>query len=405
MPSQKSTAALMEGLTHCRAAQTLKDDVDAIRPDVESDVKDLKKMQNEARDVFCLHRSMAKEAFSEVNWVGFSLDYQKTAKGRSLDDHLKEMGSCGGELLHNSYDSVCGEVTALDEESVKELATEAANSILPNFVTVLTEETEEAAKPQAGIPPFTAMMARKLAMTQASLAQGDRNFEDLSRKAQILEAAYEKVLAFYGSMEGEDILVPSQDGLVAQVSALQTNYLDAVSKVQSLLELTDRWVKGLYTDDSKKDLREVLLDRQKQLTAQMEFISLEGKGLLADLTTITDSIAKMAQNNGTRNDQMLKSMCALYYCEIRGRDPSLFVKTCTMGLGSDIVYNQTTLCDHPTRPSENGILKTGNGSGKHVSDVCRSVGFDPALIQGSGHEFANKCMKEQFDPSALGVTL
>lgn len=406
MPAQKSAAALFEGLTHCRAAGTLKEAVDDISPGSAGEASELKKAQNESRDIFCLHRSMAKEAFSEVDWVGFNLDYQKVVSGRSLEDLVKEMSSCGKELLHSSYDSVCGEVTALDARGVNELAREAARSILPNYVTAFKESPKDTGATHAAAPPFTAMMARKLAMTQASLVQSDRNFEDLSKKAQILEAAYEKVLSLYGSIDSEGVLVPAAGGFVSQVNGLQTQYLDTISKVQSLLDLTQRWVDGLYTDNSKQDLRALLLDRQAQLAMQMEFISSEGSGLLTDLGTITDRIEKMAQNSGTQNTAMLKSMCALYFCELRARDPAIFTNSCAVVLNATTrVYDINPLCDHPSNPVNNGMLSLSDGSRRNVRDVCNSAGFNPAEIKGTGNSVVNECMKNAFNPSTIGVTL
>lgn len=399
MPAQKTAAAFYEGLAHCRAAQILHDQEPG---DAARDWKDQRKSRR-LKDLFCMHRSMAKEAFGEVNWTHFQLAYASSKSEHTLTRRIEEMASCGQNILQSSNDSYCGEITPLANEDIQAIATQAAGEIMNRYIgTVAPEQAYE-----PGAPPYSAMMTRKLLMTEGTLNKSKDNFTTLAQKNAMLQSSFEQLLGAYGSVSSEGILTPG--GITSypgRVSIMQEKYLDAVAKTQALLDLAERWEKGLFTGDGKHDMRVDLKKMREELKNQLSYLrgkvnQENDKGLIGMIDAVSRKIATLAELKSSDNKALTRTMCALYFCDIRARDPATFVKTCKIDLDPDMsktkyLYELNPLCDNPTKPAD-----------KSLQELCTEAAF-PANYQNveafaKDKVFAeiNACMNAHFDRKLL----
>jgi hypothetical protein len=404
MPSQKSAAALLEGISHCRVARAVK-----ALPGSLGSTKARSQMEN----LYCRHRSMAKEAFSEVTWAGFRFEYETETQVASLDAHIRDMAQCGSDLLGSEQDTFCGDITALPEDRVKQLAAEAAAQEIPCYVSIPEDSGNPTASGCAN-PPFTAMMARKVRMTRDIIARSKNSFQDLSQENQTLTLSYLDVLKLYGSIDANDVLKKAGGSVPDQIDSMQSDYLNSVSRARSLLTLSQSWVDGLYKDTEGKDLRVFLGERQEELQAQKEFLGDDKSGLYKDIHDITESIKNMAADAATQNKSFLKSMCAFYFCELKGRSKDRFHQTCNTVIGKDdsgvsiTVASTTHLCPAPRnaeKPELWGKMGDANGNPITVAALCANAGLDAEALEPSDIESVNQCMQTYFSADILGVKL
>ncbi|MDQ3234928.1 MAG: hypothetical protein M3Q07_24235, partial [Pseudobdellovibrionaceae bacterium] len=313
------------------------------------------------------------------------------------------MAQCGQTLLQSAYDSYCGEITPLADEDIQALATRGSSEIMNHYIG----HVDPAQAYEPGVPPYTAMMARKILMTESTRTKSREKFVILAQKNTVLQSSFEQLLSAYGNVSLEGLLNPGGvDSYPGRVSVMQDRYLDAVARAQALLDLAERWEKGLTTDGNKQDLRVVLDGMLEDLENQFAFLKgkpdQEGdKGLLGLIERVVQNIAALAEANSNDNKAVTNSMCALYFCDLRGRDAEGLGNTCRIDSDPDMnktkfVYEENPLCDQNAKPATADLRK-----------LCARAGFPETLTnldslpKAQRQTQANTCMKAHFNKKLL----
>jgi hypothetical protein len=388
MPSQKSAAALFEGLQHCRAATFYDKTRDTLLRD---------------KDLFCQHRSMAREAFSEVNWFQLNMQYESSV--RDVTNLSNEMAQCGAEILASKNDAECSVITALDQQAVQDIAAKAVAEVLPHFI----ETSSDGPSHKPSLPPFTAMLSRKLTLTNEAMARIGQDLSAIKADSDALSDDARELVQLYGSYdETNDLLEIGADTLPEKIAGFKDRYLLAVAKARALLELAQRWEDGLTTGGDLSNKATALLRQITELNNQLKYIKeneASKDSLFNAVVTVRDNIKILQGGDQQRQKKVVGSLCALYYCDLKGLNAASFQKICRTKIqGTTTSYFEyNPLCDNPTNPDATGILKGANSSQTKVADLCRAHGFDARYIKTALDDAsAEACLASQFDPFFWG---
>ncbi|WP_141735130.1 hypothetical protein [Oligoflexus tunisiensis] len=404
-PAQKQVASLFEGVLHCDLAQTILSEPKALANRLQ-------------RTRFCAHRTMAREAFGDIDWAGFQLEYESPTSRDSVDGLMEKMGQCGNDVLADVHDTSCGDFTALSEQELNVLAERAALEIMAHYIDLNQDpqDPELEKKIKAQIPPYSAMLARKVLMTRDTLNKSNLNFDAMIDHNIRLTASVGELERIYGTYDSETGLLDASGAYPSRVAALQKTYLDLINRAQTLYDLADKWERGLYTDDASGQPHNKLLDvtkRQSEIGAQMEFLL--GKGSMTGqedaslpvlVAKMTSTLQALGQDREENSKKLTRALCALYYCEIRARDQETEYKTIcssTKVTGTNLmIYEINPLCEVP-QSSQAGNLALPGGA-RRVMDICKDAGFPAAYLAGGVMPTAQaqQCMK---DPAAFDTML
>ncbi|HYX35130.1 MAG TPA: hypothetical protein VE954_18695 [Oligoflexus sp.] len=404
-PVQKHAASLFEGVLHCDLAQTTLRDPKALSDRLQ-------------RTRFCAHRTMAREALGDIDWAVFQMEYENPTAKDSLDGLMEKVGQCGNDVLASIHDTTCGDFTALSDQELEALGERAALEIMAHYLDLNQnpEDPELEKKIKAQIPPYSAMLARKVLLTRDTLNKSSLNFDELTAKNIQLTHSVGQLEKIYGTYDSETGLLDASGAYPSRVAALEKTYLDLINRAQTLYDLADKWERGLYTDTSSGSPHNKLIDvarRQDEIGAQMEFLL--GKGsmtgqeessLPALVTKMTSTLQAMGKDREENSKKLTRSLCAMYFCEIRAKDQEPEYKTIcssTKVTGTNLlIYQINPLCEVPQSTTA-GILNVPGGT-RRVTDICQAAGFPAAYMAGGVMPAAQaqQCMK---DPVAFDKLL
>jgi hypothetical protein len=311
MASQRNLAALFEGELHCRALSALQKKYGSALTE-----------QTAPRELFCLHRGMAKASFTQVNWTNLELRY---AGGPfSLDTHADEMAQCYADYLHAGFDATCGIIASPSGDTIQKAAEDSANEVLTSY---FGNATGEPTSENQGVSPLKAMLARKLKMADASLQSSTALLDGIHKKNALLNDSYEGLSSLYctGTAEG----VPCAGPLPSRVSRLEAAYQRAVLKARNILGFLDQWFNGLF-EVGGKDVRKELRTNTQELSKTLTGVETSRPGqpsLLDDLRTVKHDMEVLADGGASERKNVL-SMCGVYFCELRNRNKDLFRRAC-----------------------------------------------------------------------------
>lgn len=380
MPSQKSAAALFEGIQHCRAAALYNGTRTTILRD---------------KDLFCQHRAMARDAFTEINWLTLNLKYENPLRDASALS--AQIGACGDELLNKDLDAVCSIITPMDQTSVNVLAQKAVGEVMPKFIDVTAPKDA-----QSNLPPFTAMLSRKLSLTTDAIRNMSQELTKIKADSAQLHGDVGNLVGLYGTYDTQnDALEIGAGTIPARIAVLKDRYLAAVSMASVLLELAKRWEDGLATGGDLSNKSTALLGQIAELNNQLKFIK-ENDGskdsLFSAVAILRDGVAKAQGGDAQRQKKVVRSFCALYFCDLRTLNKSNFENICKTTIQGTTTqfYTTNALCDHSSNPA---VVKGNDGATRRVSELCTSNGFDSRYVQTNLTESAaDACMNSQFDP-------
>ncbi|QRO02016.1 hypothetical protein JRI60_24870 [Archangium violaceum] len=351
--SQRHVAALLEGLLHCERMKQL-------APEVETKLT--------SRELFCVHRGMAKASFTSVNWANMALDYPDST-AFSVGKHIESMGACYSSHLSAGTDATCGVVTSLPEEQVKSIGTQVGTTELSRYLGSVTDQTSSTA---TGVGPLTAMLARKFEMVDGAAAGSAQLFSDLKQRNERLRGSYTGLAEMYCSPTGE-----CNGPIPSRVQAMSTKYQAVTLKVQNLLGFVDRWVNGLYQDSAGRDVRTELARSKTDLTDTLA--TLQGQEAFLDKIRLVKRDMSVLARGAEAEDTVLRKLCSLYFCEIRGGSRETFRKTCAQvdPILSKPRSELNKLC------SSNVETTYVSGDGQTTAAaLCRNVGLGAYIADG-----------------------
>ncbi len=396
---QKQAADLYEAVLHCQVA---------------SSVMIADKIPQGDLDVtrFCAHRRMAKEALGAIDWAGLHLEYEKPTTSDSMDGLMNQISQCGKLVLADSNDTGCGQLTALSLTTLETIADGAARDTMAHYFDVV--DSDNGPKTKGQIAPYSAMLARKVAMTEDTIARSAENFAALHTRNEKLTESIFTLSALYGTWDGKKFDATAD--YPATVAAMQKDYLDAINRGQTLYALAQKWEAGLYTSDTggRENFLKDLTTRQADIQGQKEIV--EGAKTLASqeksLGTQVGEMLTLIQSLGPKRDEngqkITRSLCALYYCEIRGKgNADKHKSACSTFVPnkSQYIYEINPLCE-VSESKIAGVLEV-NKQQKKLKDICEAAAFPSKYILASAAAMANvdtnACMTDSqaFDKTTL----
>lgn len=363
LQAQRQAASLFEGLLHCRKLEELKGEYGSevtARPS--------------SRDAFCMHRAMAKASFTRVRWAGLDMSYD--APEFSLTGHAESMAACYASSLHAGYDAACGVVATPSAGAIDAAAETVSRDILADYFGTATADA-----PPGGtaIPPLKAMLARKLEMADASLAESTALLGGLQQKSDLLTTS-ERTLASMFCLAGDASTGLCSGPLPNAVSGLHQGYERAVLRTQALLDFIDGWVNGIY-EHNGKDVRKELKksdDALKDMLSRAERPAVPNEmTLLEKLDFIKGDMAQLT-DLGTADAALMRRECSVYFCEIRNRNRTFFTRACDQidaTLGRK-VRDVNTLCS----ATASGTTIAGTET---AATLCQRAGLSAARVSGA----------------------
>jgi hypothetical protein len=359
LPAQKNLAALFEGILHCRK-------LDGI---------DKKTLGSSlvTRDAFCMHRGMAKASFASVAFGSMELQYDAGAS--SLGAHIEKMSACYADYLHGGYDATCAVISAPSSAAVDEAATRVSDEVLTNYFG----DSGGIGEGDHGVPPLKAMLARKLQMADASILGSTTLFAGLQQKNQLLVTSFQTLGSMFCLPTGEDGDIPCAGPIPSRVSKLYGSYERSVLRAENILGFVDQWVNGLY-EYKGKDVRADLKVGAKALSevlARVQRPVQPNELSLVDKMRLVKRDMAVLANSGDANRSVVKSLCSVYFCEVRNRNPLFFRRSCDQldpQLGRKIA-DVNKLCDANVQRT---FLAGDAGSSSY--GVCAAAGFPTATM-------------------------
>jgi len=362
MPSQRNLAALFEGQLHCRALSELRAKAGGTLT-----------QESSSRDLFCLHRGMAKASFTQVDWTNLELRYEGDATF-SLDTHAEKMAQCYGDFLHAGFDATCGLLTTPSPGTVKQAVEKSANDVLTSY---FGNATGAPSSEDTGVSPLKAMLARKLEMADASLQGSTALQAGVEEKNRLLTGSYRGLASLYCNEKAEG--VPCAGPLPTGITQLAKAYEAAVHKAQDILSFVNGWTNGLFQVNG--------VDVRKQLEAGSEALSgvlkrVEAPGgpgkpsLLEALGRVKGDMVVLA-DSGSAERKTVLSLCGIYFCEVRNRDKDFFQRVCNQAdarTGKKL-SESNALC--AAEPGKTFLSEEQRAS---AFGVCQGAGFPESLM-------------------------
>ncbi|WP_437479063.1 hypothetical protein WME75_32175 [Sorangium sp. So ce1014] len=376
LPSQRNTAALLEGLLHCRKLAQLEDRYQAELT-----------TRLAPREAFCMHRGMAKASFTRVRWEGLEMSYDTS--DFSLTGHAESMAQCYAEHLHGGYDATCGVVSSPSPAAIDAAAETVSRDILTDY---FGSATEDAPPGDRAIPPLKAMLARKIDMADSSLRDSAALLDGLVRKKDLLVTSYEGMASMF-CLPGSETTGLCSGPLPSAVAGLHDGYERAVLRSQKVLDFVDRWVSGLY-EHQGKDVR-VELQRSheglRDMLARAELPAVPNEmTLLQKLDLMKRDMALLANRSAVENDT-LKRQCSIYFCEIRNRNRTFFTNACnqTDAVAGRPVKDVNALCAADVA----GTVVAGT---RTAAALCTGAGLPASYVSNTAMNAraVDTCMSE-----------
>jgi len=382
LASQQEVAKLFEGLAHCRKLESLWAPAQAAlhSPDAQSTL---------AVQQFCEHRRAARATLDAVDYSDLDVRYVGlggvTSAIPTIFDDADAVGSCAAQFLDSSLDSLCQIVTPPSLATVDTLAETAANEVLTQLFGDSTIPPD--ATTPVSVSPLQALLAKRVMLVDSATADADARINSLLALQQATTRAVQSLAAPFCSGPGNCAgPIPT---------AAQTNYdlyRSAVLDARDVLATVNQWLDGLFLDANGHDMRIEVRDKQQLLSSTAARL-LQPTTVEQQLDTVQSALAGLSSS--TASDTATKSLCALYYCEIRSRAPATFTRACqSMDL---VVPKQVGAINHLCEidPSK-AYFREGAAATSNARSLCTSVGFPTALSAGIRSSDVEACMGAQY---------
>jgi hypothetical protein len=380
--SQREVAKLFEGLAHCRKLEALWSSAQAAlqSPEASSTLP---------VQLFCEHRRAARATLDAVDFSDLDVRYVgvggDTSSVPSVFDDADAVGACAAQFLDSSRDALCRIVTPPSLSTVDSLAETAANEVLTQLFGDSTRPPD--ATTPVSVSPIQALLAKRVMLVDSATADADARISSLLGLQQVTTRAVRSLAAPFCSAPGNCAgPIPT---------AVQTNYdlyRSAVLDARDVLATVNQWLDGLFLDADGRDMRKEVRDKQLLLSSAASRL-LQPTTVEQQLDTVQSALAGLS--TATASNTATKSLCALYFCEMRSRAPATFTRTCqSMDL---LVPKQVGAINHLCEldPSK-AYFREGAAATSNARTLCTSVGFPTALSAGIKSSDVEACMGAQY---------
>ena len=343
LASQRTTAALFEGMLHCGELDTLD-----------------KKGAAAGSARRCQHRAMAKASFARVDMSGLSLSY--LPDGGRFDQIIEGMITCQEKHLHVREAAACGTLVTASADQLKQVVDVAADAVLPQYFgeDVQTKDGNKA------VAPVTAMLARKVSEATAATEGSQAAFARLSAKRDELVKTYQALASkLCGARRMVDPQAPCAfSGMGNLVSA----YEAAVEEVTKYTTFVEQAVEGLFRDDTSPDVRRKLAENLKAANEAVALLAPKQ----AALTSLASDLTRLAVD--PQGTETVRRACKILYCDMHA---SRLVRLDTACRSVDQTSSQplslsNSLCD---ATGARAILPSSSAT---AVSLCREAGFERA---------------------------
>ena len=346
LPSQRHTAALLEGVMHCKAITEL-----------------AQKRAPEGSDRRCYHRAAAKASFARVDLAGLSITYPEPENATRYDVLVETMLACQETLLAREA-AACGIRHAATASELQQIVARAGDEVLPRYFGADSQNADG----EKAISPVTAMIGRKITEAQAASDGSQRAFDGLRAKRDQLLRNYQLLAARIcegggGSAPGErSCSFPGMGRLLAAYDA-------AIQEVAKYTAFVEQSVEGLLRDETTPDVSKNLADSLRAARETVARLAPKHEALSA----LKDDLARLAVD--PQGTETIRRACRLLFCDIYGdlefRVSRACVSTDPASSSGELLITRNPLCSASRGKAE-------IAPGFSAESICRAAGFDPA---------------------------